>query len=377
MRASAAPRDSGPTSITSAVRWRTAYSSPASSPCARPARAASASSTAPSGGRCTSRATTSADAGSAQCTSSRSSVTGRAAASRASSARTARATRWRSTAAAGVRPVIRAIAGSATARSASSPAAMPGATAPTWSSRASTHSANGTSLSSSVARPASTRCPRSAARRPSSPSSRDLPIPGSPTIPTAREPAWSSARSSERSSASRPTSAPVARIAPHGTGYLGCTRHARHSQRASCEAATAAAVSVAGSRCPGSRVQLVISRIENSRSSLEDCRLRSNTCGINVPPDANRARPPEKSSVRARNLRGVCGGLPPQVVGEPAFPAARGETTMCPCSPGSSRPSPFCSRRSPSQRRHPPWTSASPRTTTAASTTSTPSRRRR
>jgi hypothetical protein len=59
------------------------------------------------------------------------------------------------------------------------------------------------------ARPAATTCPRSAARRPNSASSRDLPIPASPVIPTARDrPAsvCSNTRSRSNNSASRPTS---------------------------------------------------------------------------------------------------------------------------------------------------------------------------
>jgi hypothetical protein len=78
--------------------------------------------------------------------------------------------------------VVRATAGNATARSASSsilqaleqgrPAIAQIAVQP------STHKAKGTSRSRSAARPASTTCPRPAARAPNSPSSRDLPIPG-------------------------------------------------------------------------------------------------------------------------------------------------------------------------------------------------------
>ena len=113
----------------------------------------------------------------------------------------------------GATPVIRRTAGSATARSASrsspSCARTRASRRSTCTSRASTPSENGRSRSSSDARPASTTCPRAPARCASSCMSRDLPIPGSPVIPTARERparASSSARSSASSSASRPTS---------------------------------------------------------------------------------------------------------------------------------------------------------------------------
>ncbi len=205
------PRVSGPELERRTPPWRPAASS-ASSRCGRaPVRAARASSTPPRGRRCSRSAMTSADAGSAQCTSSRSSVTGCSAAQR-----------------------------SAARDGAGHPVALDGGRGRDPRHAPGRRQRHGESASCSSASPPTPRrragdappervdpererhvalelgraarhheMPRSPARRPSSSSSRDLPMPGSPTIPSAcGRPAstCASARSSAASSASRPTS---------------------------------------------------------------------------------------------------------------------------------------------------------------------------
>ena len=186
------------------------------------------------GGRCSSSATTrpTPDRPSARRRAGRSLAAARRATEQA---RTARATRWRSTLADGTTAHTRCTAGSATARSArrSSPIAASASAgrSATRLSSASIQRANGTSRSSSAARPVRTRCPRCVARRASSASSRDLPIPGSPSTPSERDvpaPLASSAFSTISSSAARPTSFGVrpssrATVAPGGAVVV---RHA-------------------------------------------------------------------------------------------------------------------------------------------------------
>ena len=140
--------------------------------------------TSAAGGRRRSAAIRSIDDWSAQCRSSSTTTSG-AAASAASSDRIAACRRWRSTPSR-----RRARARGRTLDSAASSgrlSARPGWPA-TCASSASTHGANGRSVSYSAARPASTRPPRARARSVSSASRRLLPMPGSPVTTSAGEP---------------------------------------------------------------------------------------------------------------------------------------------------------------------------------------------
>ena len=144
----------------------------AAGPRGRPARAGPAP---PAGGARARRARRS-DAGSAQWTSSRHSTSGRDAASRSSRSRSARCVRWRSVGAR--RAAERGQRGDERARVGD----RADAASARWSLSASVNSPYGRSASNSDARAASTAAPVASARVARCASSRDLPMPGSPSI---------------------------------------------------------------------------------------------------------------------------------------------------------------------------------------------------